>query len=292
MSAMQRAHRANLMQQLQAVPPDLRKLIADEALSSQKTVLAFPYYSTVRFEGVKSGAGPSTYTVTSGTRKAFNYKIGDTGGGRASLPGNGFNTSFTMTAAETNLLKASETRDNADVLIWGIAAEVRPGSDPALVRDVWRNAYVTMSLSGTDSHVIGRLSFLPSAGGLYGAQPSRLVEPSRLETYGQTLGHMNNGNPTAGNYFRLPSPVRWEANGSGKKDTSLVVSCILDNGIGTNGPEAASATTYQATARAAVASASGSTGIAAWGEPVDGSVFADVTFRLISVSISERSTNA
>lgn len=286
----QRAYNAQVLQAAAGIHPDVRKAIAQEALNSQKSILAFPYYSTVRVEAVRSGS--FTYTVTAGERKCFNYKIGDSGGGRAALPGNGFNTTYVMTAAETNILQASQTRDNADVLIWGIAAEVRPGSDPVLVKDVWRNSYVKMALSGTDSHTLGRLSFFPSAGGLYGTAPTRLFVADVLSSYGPMLGHMNNGNPTAGNYFKLPAPVRWEANGSGKKDTSLVISLVNDNAIALSGPESATSSTYTTADRTATAPSSGSTGQAAWTSPADGVVFCDITFRLISVSISERSTNA
>ena len=293
-SAIQRAQAAALQQQMQNVPAALRQQIANEALNSQKSVLAFPYYSTLRFDGVVTGSGPYTVTITSGTRKCFNYKVGDAGGGSATLPGNGFATTYVASYSDTNLLKPSETRDNADVLIWGLAVEVRPGSDPQLTKSVFRNAYVTLSLSGTDSYQLGRLSFFPSGGGLYGAAPSLVVPASLLDAYGAIIGHLNNGNPTAGNYFRFPQPIRWQANGSGAKDTSLVVSVTTDTAPLTNDGASASSTTYSVTARAAAASASGSTGVAAWPfvTPATSQVFCDLTFRLVSVSISERSVNA
>lgn len=266
-----------LNQALSSVPSELRNHIAKLALNSQKSVLAFPYYSTCRFNAALSGAGPFAYTVAAGTRKCFNFKIGDLPGALA-----GFPTTLQMTKAETNLLKASETRDNADVYIWGIAVEARPSSDPYFVKQVWNNAYVELALSGTDQYLLGPLSFFPAGGGLYGAAPSAVTLPPATASTDVPLGHLNSGNPTAGNYFRLPQPVIWQANGSGKKDTSLVVSVTMDQPVAFGG----------VADRAASAGGASTSGTNAFVHPADGTVFCDLRIRLISVSISERSTNS
>lgn len=273
-----RAQRAQIDAMVSRIPPEVRKAIAEDALNSQKSILAFPYYSTVRFNAARTGAGPYVYTITQGPRKCFNYQIGSTPGSGA-----GFSTTFQVGKDETNLLKASETRDNADVLIWGLAAEVCPGSDPYFAGVLWRNAYVELALSGTDSHLLGPLGFFPQAGGLYGQASSAMLEPSQLQALDIPRGFLSNGNPTAGNYYRLPQPVRWESNGSGKKDTSLVLSVGLDSDQ--------AFTTTVAAARAAVAAGANTSGANAFAIPADGSVYVDIRFRLISVSISERSTN-
>lgn len=277
-NAMNRANRAQIDAMVSRIPPEVRRQIAADAIDSQKSILAFPYYSTVRFNAALTGAGPFVYTVPSGTRKAFNYKIGDIPGA-----GSGFSTTFQAGKDETNLLKASETRDNADVLIWGIAAEVTPDSDPFFAAQIWRNAYVELALNGTDNYLLGPLGFFPQAGGLYGAGSSGIREPSVQQALDIPRGVLTNGNPTAGNYYRLPQPVRWESNGSGKKDTSLVVSCTVDSAI--------AFTTSLAADRAAVAGGANTSGTNAWTHPADGAVYVDIRFRLLSVSISERSTN-
>lgn len=258
------------------IPSEMRRGIAAEALASQKSVLAFPYYSTARFNAARTGAGPYAYTMASGTRKTFNYRIGESPGASA-----GFATGVQVGKAETNLLKASETRDNADVMVWGVAIEARPGSDPYFVKQLWANAYVELSLSGTDAHLLGPLTFFPQAGGLYGMAASLVETPDLQAPKARPDGVLSNGNPTAGNFFKLPQPVRWESGGSGKKDTSLVIAITIDNAIALAG----------VADRAAAASVSGSPGQAAFVSPADGSIFVDLRVRLISISISERSTN-
>lgn len=252
-----------------------QQMAARAALASQKTVLAFPYFSTVRFNAARTGAGPYVYTIAAGTRKCFNYKIGD------QPTGAGFASTYTVGKTETNLLKASETRDNADVYIWGIAAELCSNSDAYMAKQVWRNAYVELALSGTDQHLLGPLSFFPGGGGLYGMGDSTVIVPSAIDSVSRAVGHLNNGNPTAGNYYRLPQPLIWQANGSGAKDTSLVISVTVDSAIATG----------SVTARSATAPSSGSTGQLAFDPPADGTVFVDVRFRLVSVSVSQRSAN-
>ena len=270
---------------MQNVPPDLRNHIAKLALDSQKTVLAFPYYSTLRFNAALNGtASPNAvYTVASGVRKCFNYRIGDIPGGGA-----GFSTTFQASKSETNLLKASETRDNADVYIWGIALEVRPGSDPWFTKEIWRTGYLELALSGTDQYLLGPFGFFPSAGGLYGQDRSNVLSAETQSPVGPLVGHLNNGNPQSSNYFRLPQPILWQKNGGGK-DTSLVISGSIDTAIASNvGP----GTVGLGITRAAVAAGSANQQTTAYVIPADGSVFTDIRVRLMSVSVSDRSTNA
>ena len=273
-----------LNQAMQNVPPDLRNYIAKAALDSQKTVLAFPYYSTVRFNAAQNGtASPNAvYTCISGTRKCFNYRIGDVPGAAS-----GFGTQQ-MTKSETNLLKASETRDNADVFIWGIALEIRPGSDPWLTKEIWRQAYLELALSGTDQYLLGPFHFFPSAGGLYGVDRTNLQGADLQSAAGPQVGHLNNGNPQSSNYFRLPQPILWQKNGGGK-DTSLVMSASIDAAIASN---AGPGSVGLGVTRAAVAAGTANAPATAYTVPVDGTVFTDVRIRLMSVSVSDRSTNS
>lgn len=274
-----------LNQAMQNVPPDVRNHIAKLALDSQKTVLAFPYYSTMRFNAAANGtASPNAvYTCASGGRKAFNYRIGDIPGAGA-----GFSTTFQATKSETNLLKASETRDNADVYIWGIALEIRPGSDAWLTKEIWRSGYLELALSGTDQYLLGPFGMFPSAGGLYGQDRTNLQSADKDSPVGPLVGHMNNGNPQSSNYFRLPQPILWQKNGAGK-DTSLVMTGTIDTAIASN---AGPGSVGLGVTRAAVAAGTANMTASAYTVPVDGTVFTDIRIRLMSVSVSDRSTNA
>ncbi len=267
------ASRLRQYQQLAQVPPDIRSLIADDAIKSQKSVLAFPYYSTVRIQTTRTGSTAFTYAYAGGTVKAFTYAQGDT------MSAAGFPTTTVGTQAETNLLQASQTRDNSDVMIWGLAAYLTPDSDPEIARWVWRNSGIFLSLSGTDTFQVGRLEMLPSAGGLYGSGVSLLTDPPLGQSRDNAEGFVNNGNPMAGNFLRFPNAVRWNANGSGKKDTTLQIQ------LQTN----AFTVTPTPTTRAAA------TGVAAYTAPSGTAgtpgTYCDIVFRLVSVSISERSEN-
>jgi len=221
------ARMAQIFRQLAAVPPDVRETIAGEAIRSQKAILPWPYYSTARFSAANVAG---VYTVPFGTQvKIFNYQIGQ------EMAGAGFAPGTLARPSDTNLLKASETRDNADVFFWGICAELCPASiddvgdsfpiEPDLAKHLWRHIDLSVSLSGTDSHELGPLSIYPAAGGLYGAGDSTLFA---LQTSRSTIA---NGNPMAGNFYRIPNALRWNANGSGKKDTSLVMTMTVNRKI-------------------------------------------------------------
>jgi hypothetical protein len=266
-NSMNAARRLSVAQQMRFVSPEVRQQIASDAIKSQKSILAWDYYSTVRFDAVLSGGGPFTYTIAAGTRKAFGYKIGD------QPTQAGFRAGVTVGQAETSLLKPSETRDNADVYVWGLAAEVCQNSDAFFVKQLWRNAYVQLALSGTDQHLLGPLAFFPAAGGLYGASPSTVTTPPLPNVLDNPLPAMDSGYPSAGNYYRLPQPVIWQANGSGRKDCSLSIAVTIDNAIALSG----------------VADRASASGVAPFTHPADGTVFVDIRWRLISISVAGRS---
>lgn len=264
----------------QGTPPHVARAAVAEAARrgmNTKAVLSFPYYSTVRLKTTRSGAGPFTYTGDLAVKKAFSYKIGDV------MDAAGFPAGTIATKAETNLLKASETRDNADVMIYGFSIHLRK-NDPKLAYKFFRECVVELALSGTDTYQLGILDFFPQAGGLYGQQRTLLEAGQLVETSGPLTGFMSNGNPNAGSWFGLPDPLLWESVGSGKKDTSLIVSITPQRAI-----------TETSTDRAAVAGAApGASGrVEAFTSPADAAdgTFVDLTIRCHSVSISERSTN-
>lgn len=280
------AHRQALYRQLQALPQEVRGFIAEEYGKTQVTVLPLPYWSTVRFAATRTAGAPVVFTIDTTERKAFAYAIGQdmTIAGRAGAIAN---------LADTNLLKQSETRDNADVWIWGVAAYVSQDSEPALARRIWRETSVLISLNGNTSIPLGTLEMFPAAGGLYGAAPSYLRAPDLVTAgaavadggIGATMGFFNNGNPMSGSFFRLPQPFKWASVGTAGSDSSLILTCTPQRTI-----------TESATLRAAVAGAApGASGRvepytppAAAGDP---GTFVDVRFRLICVAVAKRSVN-
>lgn len=276
----QKARAARLNADIANLPPDVRAQIAANYAESQVSVLPLPYWSTVRFQASVAAGPPPVLTIDTTTRTAFSYAQGQ------AMTSAGFLAGFgNATPAETNLLRAQETRDNADVWIWGISAHLTHDSEPALAREVWRNTAVAISLNGTQSIPLGRLEMFPSGGGLYGAAPSGVKTPSFDNAGGGTdngagaiIPFASNGNPMSANFFRLQQPFKWSAVGQGGSDSSLNISCTPSRTI----------TVTCGIIRAAAA------GIAAFTPPTTAGqfgTFVDVVFRLICVAVAKRSTN-
>ncbi len=280
------SQRQRLFQQLASLPPDVRAFIGQQYGESQISVLPLPYWSAMRFQAAVAGAGPFTYTIDTTTRIAFAYARGQ------SPAIAGFPAAYgNATEAETNLLKANETRDNSDVWIWGVAAHLSPDSEPALARRVWRDTDVQISLNGTQSIPLGRLEMFPGAGGLYGSGPTFLRAPDGITAgpgvdggVGAQMGFVGNGYPAAGNFFRLPQPFKWAAVGSAGADSSLNISCTPRRTI-----------VESAIARAAIPVTANitSVGTEAFTPPVANAMgtYVDVIWHLICVAVSKRSVN-
>jgi hypothetical protein len=271
----QAAYLQNLRAATSHVPGSIRRTIQDAALASQRTVTSLPYWSTVRFQAARAGA--YTYSISAGTSlKAFSYGIG------GNAVGAGFASSVSPTLAETNLTKASETLDNADVFIWGLAFEICPGGMPDLAAAIWRNTSVQLSLSGTDTLRVGTLHKYPSAGGLFGVAPSVANAGFLNSPQGVDLSYLQNGNPMGGNFGRFSQAFRWNAAGSAAKDTSLVISLTVENAISITGAD-----------RVAVAGAApGASGqVTAFTAATQAEAYLDVRCYLISESLSHRSQN-
>lgn len=275
-----KARVARLNAEIANLPADVRAQIAENYADGQVAVLPLPYWSTVRFLATVAAGPPPTYTIDTTTRKAFSYAQGQpmTGAGFSAAYGN-------ATEAETNLLRAQETRDNADVWIWGISAYLTQESEPTLAREIWRNSSVSIALNGTQSIPLGRLEMFPSAGGIYGAGVSALKTPSFDNAgggsdngAGTVVPFMNNGNPMSANFFRLQQPFKWSAVGQGGSDSSLNISVTPQRSITVTG----------GIIRAAAA------GIAAFTPPTTAGQFGtyvDVVFRLLCVAVAKRSSN-
>lgn len=268
----QAAQAANF-RRLASMDPSFRAFVAQQAIKEQKTVLPVPYWSTVRIAGTVAA---NALAVTATTRKAFSYQIGQ------DMTAAGFTTTVAE-GAETNLLQASQTLDNADVWIWGLAIELCPNSEPVLAARLWRECLVELSTSGTQSIRLGTLGMFPGAGGLYGIGRSFAGMPQEPESgaedggIGSNVGFVSNGTPTSGNFMRFPQPFKWSSVGSNQGDSQLTVSITPVRAISI--PLAAT--------RAAGA------GVGAYTQPSTGDqgTFCDLRVRLVAVSVSNRSQN-
>jgi hypothetical protein len=282
------AYKQQLYRQLASLPPDVRAFIGEQYGDTQISVLPLPYWSTVRFQAVRGGAGPFTFTIDTTQRKAFAYAQGQ------DMTIAGFTAAPTIaTEADTNLLKANETRDNADVWIWGVAANLQPTSEPALAARIWRETAVDISLNGTQSIPLGTPEMFPGAGGLYGTGLTYLKAPNDITAgpsvadggEGAKLSFVTNGNPMAGNFFRLPQPFKWASVGSQGADSSLII---------TNTPLRQIVETATARAAIPVTAAITSVGTEAYNPPAatgDPGTFVEIRYHLICVAVAKRSVN-
>jgi len=276
----QAAQAANF-RRLAAMDPQFRAFVASQAIKEQKTVLPVPYWSTVRIAGTVAA---NVLTVAPTTRKGFAYQIGQ------DMTVAGF-TATVAEGAETNLLQASQTLDNADVWIWGLAIELCPNSEPLLAERLFRECLVELSTSGTQSIRLGTLGMFPGAGGLFGAGHSFLGQPPTNELgaadggIGALVASMSNGNPTSGNFMRFPQPFKWSSIGSNQGDSQLTVSITPVRQI----------TIPLAATRAAVpvvpAVTPGTIEVATQPATGDRGTFCDFRIRLVAVSVSNRSQN-
>lgn len=272
MNPVQLANQAAINRQIQQVPPAVRAAIVAAGIEDARSVLPVPLYSTVRLSATIAA---NVATIDQTPRKAFQYGVGQD----MTIAG------FTSTVAQfcdTNLLRAGETLDGADVWIYGLAAELCNNSDPKLAGRVWRESVVELSLNGTTSIKLGPLSAFPSAGGLYGMGQSVIAIPSEPITGlndggpGAAFGFAQNGNPMGGNFLKFPQPFKWAK--VGDNDSSLSVIVTPNRTI----------TVPLAATRAAAA---GTTGEYTQPSTGDNGTAVDIRFRLISVSVSKRSVN-
>lgn len=267
------------------LPPEVIAQIQDTYGSGELTVLPLPYWSTIRFQANRAAGPPVVFTVPAGERKAFAYPIGQ------SPQIAGFGAAFgNASEAETNLLRPSETRDNADFWIWGIACAPSHDSEPALAGQIWRQTFVRLALNGTTQIPLGRLEMFPGAGGLYGTGRSFIKQPDATESgavdngNGSRIPFWANGNPMGGNFFRLQQPFKWSSVGNSGSDSSLVLSFFLARDV----------VETAGLARAAVAAGTANMQAGAFTPPLaagDPGTFVDVITHLIGVSVAKRSVN-
>lgn len=260
------------MRQFQ-IPGDVAAKIDADNGGQEVTILTYPYWSTLRWSPVVA-ANVATYDTAE--RRAFGYAIG--GNGTVA----GFAATFAITGAETNLTQPGQTRDGADVYVWGISAHLEPTSDGRAAAEIWRNALVALNLGGNTTIPLGKLAMFPQAGGLAGNTRSAMLLPDISTTGagvdggpGASYNYATNGVPAAQNYYRLPAPVKWSGVGIGA-DATFSISVTLQR----------AATITMVASRAAAA------GVAGWTQPTTNNAPpVDVTFQLVCVSVGRRSRN-
>jgi hypothetical protein len=205
---------------------------AANGLENQQFVTSAPYYSTVRFLAVRSGAGPYLYTVTTGVRglRAFGYAIGD------QMQAAGYTAAEgAATYAETNIQTKNQTISGARIEIAGIALQWHSAAlvnidgtglrfrlpDYALIAAVERSFSVEFGLNGdTQTIRLGTMGMVPGAGGIQGGAPFAsglpFLDGPQVEQYA------TNGWPTRGNFFRLPEGMVWMPNNTRDGNLNVV----------------------------------------------------------------------
>ena len=190
-----------------------------DALEGQQRVTSWPYYSTVKFQAVRSGAsGAYLYTMTTQTRglRAFGYALGDTkeAAGYSAADGQ-------ATACDTNIITKNQTISGQYVAIRGIAlqwhstainvaggiTELRP-LDGNFVSALMRCFSVEMGVNGdANNYKMGTIGMIPGAGGLQGG--AQLLSGLNVLDGNANTEFASNGWPTRSNFFRVPEGVLW-----------------------------------------------------------------------------------
>jgi hypothetical protein len=188
----------------QTVPAASRRAIMEAALSSQTVQKQRNFYSTLRFAWTTTGAvDPVVYSLAAGRRVAFSYGVGETDPAQS-----GFVSYGSMTELETNVQQKNDT-GGAIVQIYGLSIQIGELSDADLVKQLFASAYADITLNGVDRYVLlGRLSRIPGAGGLYGVGETRVQTPGIQEVTGRTTA-LTNGIPDASNFLKLAEPLTW-----------------------------------------------------------------------------------
>lgn len=269
------------------VPAGLRNNIANAAIISQETLLPFPYWSAVLFQSNQAAGPPITQTIPAVDRLAFSYGLNQpmTSAGFTSTAGPLLN--LVAAESETNLKNPSQTNDNADVLIYGLALEVDPTSDPLLTQLIFQNTFVQLSLNGSTTYKLGRLANYPFNGGLAGMQRSLLQPAEVISTVAAPEGFVTNGLPLADSLGWFPEDLifRWYSNGSNERDIALTMNLRLARNV---------VFTARRAARAVQAASATTQETAAWAMPVDQfqGTWCEIVCKLQAIQIGARSKNS
>jgi hypothetical protein len=188
----------------------------DMGVPHQQYKLWNAYYSVVRFPGTVSTAGGNTTVTWLGGQeiRPFSYKIGDP------LTTAGFPVAFgpnaLATAADTNLVKASETLAGEQLKVHGVSLM------PSLTTDTGAWSYLNDSMSVSISmdgdqrkYRLGRPFMIPASGGSYGF-PSSVITPF-------AIGAWSNGVPDIANFYPFPEPLYWTSSGQTDSNFNLIL---------------------------------------------------------------------
>jgi hypothetical protein len=256
-----------------SIPQIVQEYIRRRYGKEDVTILTYPIWSYIRFQAAIAAGPPVVYTIDQTARNAFSYAVN---GDMAPAGQQG----VLATQADTNLKNPGQTRDQADVFIYGISFALDDRSEPALVADVVNETDVQISTNAQTQVPIGLLEMFPSPGGIMGAGLSNVREPN-LRTPGGFDGgqgamqpFMTNGNPTSRSFYELDAPIFWAGLGVGP-DSNLNLACTPRRTI----------TRTAALARAAAGD------IAPFTPPTSG-VFVGGRFRLHAASVQRRGVNS
>lgn len=262
------------------IPPEVRQFIAKEYGGKPVQLQEHPIFSTVRFQATLAAGPPVVATIDTSPRVAFSYGLNqDMGpGGRAGV---------LATAADTNLQNPGQTRDQADVFIFGMAAFLLGQSDGALVERIWRETDVLIQTNADVTMQGGTLDCYPQPGGLTGEMKSNILIPAQHAIGGFDGGEggkksfASNGVPTAGSFRRFENPLFWAGQGKGS-DSNLQVICTPRRSI----------VETCALARAAQAAGANTAGAGVYTPPTGTTVFVDVRWVLYAATVKKRGVNA
>lgn len=258
---------------LSQMSPEERNALKREIISAQKFSLWNKYYSRVRCQAsVSTGATGYTYTFQGGTElRAFSYAIGQ------AMDGVGFPSATIATAADTNLIKASETISGENVSMYGLSVLLDSDSDAGLAQVLAPNVSVTVSMNGDqNAYRLGNVQTIPGGGGLYGFGESRVEVPALNASVQQISGALANGLPHSDDFYPFPQPVLWSS--AGRADSTFIVKLRVERTVSFSTTELD---------RAAAA------GVAAWTHPTppERGTYVGFTVHLFSRQISPRSQN-
>lgn len=204
--------------------------------------LQYGYWSTVRCQFTRStiAAGPPAHyrwTLSAGTRSAFQYGFGQSGVVA------GFDSGYQTSKADTNIQTPGQTLANQTVKIYGLAIRMTEDSDPLLASLVARNMWIELSTDGQTPRPIGKITDFPGSGGFKGYGTTFLRAPADNVAgpganageggMGAQIGFVQNGEPAAGNYRHWhDNPVTWFPQSQpNAKDNNLAVNFILQNAV-------------------------------------------------------------
>jgi hypothetical protein len=193
---------------------------------------SFGYFSTIRCQFERTGAGPYVWTLQPVDRKAFQYRAG----GDATVAG--FAAGYVATYADTSIQDPGRTLLQQDVEIGGLCCRITPDSDPFLASLVERNSWLVLATDGQEGRVIGKITDFPGAGGFKGAGQTAHRYPQDSTAglgsggEGAKVHFFQNGEPAAGDYKRWhKNPISWYAPNKNQKDNNLAVTLKLNGAI-------------------------------------------------------------